>query len=277
MDLNDEEELVVDNDIVEENNVSVDDTNLVDSDEESTKTDVDTQEQVQEITKTYSQEDVDRILEARTNSLNKKHQKDLDKYRRTENILKQGLGANNIDDINSQLVEFYKDQGVDIKDSSFRNERDERVLAKADVADILNLDEDEIQSTVHELVNKEKRTVREEETLRELIHEISIKNANEELRKIGADEKITNSNEFKTFASKFNSNVPLTDIYDLYNKSIGNVKKQPPSSGSMKNNANTTEIKDFYTPEEARKFTVKDFERNPALYKAVEKSMEKWK
>ena len=158
MDLKDDENLVVDNDIVE-NNTSVDDTNLVDTDEVATNSDVENQESVQETPKTYSQEDVDRILEARTNSLNKKHQKDLDKYRRTENILKQGLGADNIDDINSQLVSFYQDQGVEIKENSSRNEREEKILAQADVSDILGLDQEYIDDTIKELASKEKRSV----------------------------------------------------------------------------------------------------------------------
>ena len=45
--------------------------------------------------------------------------------------------------------------------------------------------------------------------------------------------------------------------------------------GSMKNNA-TEEVKDFYTYEESLKFTRKDFEKNPALFKAIEQSMTKW-
>ena len=36
------------------------------------------------------------------------------------------------------------------------------------------------------------------------------------------------------------------------------------------------EVKEFYTYEEASKFTRKDFEANPELFKAVENSMTKW-
>jgi hypothetical protein len=47
--------------------------------------------------------------------------------------------------------------------------------------------------------------------------------------------------------------------------------------GSMKSNVSTDNgVKDFYTPEEARKFSKKDFDNNPALFAAVEKSMLKW-
>ena len=47
--------------------------------------------------------------------------------------------------------------------------------------------------------------------------------------------------------------------------------------GSMKNSTSDDgTVKDFYTRDEALKFTKKDFDRNPALFKAVEQSMLKW-
>ena len=44
----------------------------------------------------------------------------------------------------------------------------------------------------------------------------------------------------------------------------------------MKTDTTKKEIKDFYTYEEASKFTRKDFDKNPALFKAVERSMTMW-
>ena len=35
-------------------------------------------------------------------------------------------------------------------------------------------------------------------------------------------------------------------------------------------------VKEFYTYDEAIKFTKADFDKNPELYKAVENSMSKW-
>jgi hypothetical protein len=37
-----------------------------------------------------------------------------------------------------------------------------------------------------------------------------------------------------------------------------------------------TGVKDFYSYEEAKKFTKADFDKNPALFAAVERSMQKW-
>lgn len=48
--------------------------------------------------------------------------------------------------------------------------------------------------------------------------------------------------------------------------------------GTMKNHLTATDgIKDFYTPQEARRFTRADLDRNPALLQAVEASMVLWK
>ena len=35
-------------------------------------------------------------------------------------------------------------------------------------------------------------------------------------------------------------------------------------------------VKDFYSREEALKFTKEDLDKNPDLYKAIERSMYKW-
>ena len=62
---------------------------------------------------------------------------------------------------------------------------------------------------------------------------------------------------------------------EIYNKM--NPKKEVHTMGSMRNNTSAEgTVKDFYTRDEALKFTKKDFDNNPALYKAVEQSMLKW-
>ena len=96
-----------------------------------------------------------------------------------------------------------------------------------------------------------------------------------ELSKIGVTEELYNSAEFKEFAGKFNSNTPIKDIYDIYNKTIP--KKEFKTMGSMKNNASADSgVKEFYSRDEALKFTKSDFDKNPELFKAVQASMLKW-
>ena len=95
------------------------------------------------------------------------------------------------------------------------------------------------------------------------------------MAQIGVTEDVYNSKDFMDFASKFNSNTPIKDIYDIYNKTQS--KKEIRTMGSMRNTEPADNgVKDFYTPEEARKFTLKELNDNPALFKAIENSMRQW-
>ena len=87
--------------------------------------------------------------------------------------------------------------------------------------------------------------------------------------------EVYESKEFKDFASKFNQNIPIEDIYDIYSKT--KPKKEIKPMGSMTNKTSDDgTVKDFYTRDEALRFTKEDFDKNPALFKAVQESMLKW-
>ena len=54
-------------------------------------------------------------------------------------------------------------------------------------------------------------------------------------------------------------------------------KKEIKPMGSMKNTPSEDKgVKEFYSFEEAKTFTKADFDKNPALYEAVKKSMTQW-
>ena len=93
------------------------------------------------------------------------------------------------------------------------------------------------------------------------------------LETIGASKEVYESETFKNFANDFNKNKPIEEIYDTY-MILNSVKKQ--SAGSLKSEPAPKGIKDFYTYEEASKLTVEDFNKNPGLLEAVEKSQLKW-
>jgi hypothetical protein len=97
-----------------------------------------------------------------------------------------------------------------------------------------------------------------------------------ELSQIGVTEDVYKSKEFAEFASKFNAKTPIKDIYDIYTKT--QPKKEIKTMGSMKNtDTGENGVKDYYSFEEASKFTKAEFDKNPALYDAVVKSMSKWR
>ena len=96
-----------------------------------------------------------------------------------------------------------------------------------------------------------------------------------ELAQIGVTEDVYNSQEFKDFAGKFNPNTSIKDIYSIFEKT--QPKKNIKPMGSMKTNGLADNgVKDFYSFEEASKFTKADYDKNPALFDAVRNSMPKW-
>jgi hypothetical protein len=73
----------------------------------------------------------------------------------------------------------------------------------------------------------------------------------------------------------FKPDTPISKVYEQYQKS--QPKKDFKIPGSMKSNTAEPAVKDFYSYEEAVKFTKKDFDANPDLLRAVESSMQKWR
>ena len=74
---------------------------------------------------------------------------------------------------------------------------------------------------------------------------------------------------------KFNSGTPISEIYNIYSKT--QPKKEIKTMGSMKNIAVESAVKEYYSPDEAKKFSKAELDKNPALFNAIMNSMAKWK
>jgi hypothetical protein len=220
----------------------------------------------------------DRIARDRA-SQERKYNKKIAKYKQLENIINAGLGVNNIDDAISRTSNFYKEQGIDIPEfQDTFSERDQKVLARADAQEIIDLGKDEMESEANRLSNipLDKMTVRERTMFDTICAELTNLKNIDELKTKGYDTEILKTKEFQDFRNQFNFKTPISTIYEMYNKFYGKEVKQPSSPGSAKTSTTDNVIKEYYTPEEARKFTEEDFDRNPKLYEAVEKSMLQW-
>ena len=123
----------------------------------------------------------------------------------------------------------------------------------------------------------EKMTTREKYLFKNLAEERKNQEAIKELKSIGVGDEILNDSNFKNFANKFDSSKTTTkEIYEMYKKMLP-PKEVPKPIGSMKNSDSSADVvKDFYTKEEAAKFTKADFDKNPKLFKAVCDSMPRW-
>ena len=235
-------------------------------------------ESVETPVKTYTEEEVNQIVGKRLARNTAKIRKEFEnKYGELESVLKAGTGKEDVAEMTDTFKKFYQSKGIEIPNKPTYSERDIEVLAKAEAEDIINSGFDEVVEEVDRLANlgTANMNAREKAVFKQLAEYRQNAERGNELAKIGVKEEVYSSKEFKEFASKFSTNTSVTEIYEIYNKM--QPKKEVHTMGSMKNNTTTDGIvKDFYTRDEALKFTKKDFDKNPELFKAVEKSMLKW-
>ena len=254
-------------------------------------------EQVQETTQeveTPSQEDIERMIEERANkkteeqieqrlirdriSRERKQNKELAKYRQLENVIKAGLGVDNLDDASSKTSEFYKEQGVNIPEfKDLYSERDEKILAKADAQEIIDLGKEEMEAEANRIASipEAKRSLREKTIFNTLCQELISLRDVDELKSKGYKTDILQTKEFSDFRNQFNVNTPISKIVEMYNKMNGQVVEQPRSPGSAKSTTTVKQIKDYYSPEDFDKLTDEDL-RNPKIMEIVDKSRLQW-
>ena len=237
-----------------------------------------TTEEIQQEVKTYTQEEVDAIVGKKIARTKAKVKKEYDrKYGDLETVLKAGTGKDSVEEVTDTFREFYKQKGIQMPTQPNYTAKDIEVLARAEAEDIIRSGFDEVVEEVDRLteIGVSNMTAKEKAVFKTLAEHRNKTEKSRELSKIGVTEDVINSAEFQEFAGKFNPNTPIRDIYDIYAKT--QPKKEFKTMGSVTNkSADTGAVKDFYSYEEASKFTKKDFDKNPALFKAVQDSMTKW-
>lgn len=239
-----------------------------------------TVEQVETIQrpKMYSQDEVNDIVGKRLARQETKIRKEYDrKYGDLEGVLKAGTGKESVEEMTDAFAEFYKSKGIELPQKPSYSEQDIEVLAGADADEIIRSGYDEVVEEVDRLaaIGPKNMTAREKAAFKRLAEYRQNEERSLELRKLGVTEDVYNSQEFKDFAGKFASATTIREIYDIYNQT--KPKKEIKTIGSMKSiDAGNTGVKDFYSYDEAVKFTKADYDRNPELYKRVQESMTKW-
>lgn len=228
--------------------------------------------------KTYTQEEVDAMMGKRLARKEAKIRKEYErKYGNLEDVLKAGTGKDSVEELTEAFTDFYQKQGINVKKEPTYSARDTEVLARAEAKDIIDAGYEEVVEELDRLANIgfEKMTARDKVIFKTLDDHRRDSLRATELGRIGVSADVYDSAEFKEFASKFNANTSISDIYDIYNKT--KPKKEYKTTGSMKNKTSDDgTIKDFYTRDEALKFSRKDLDKNPALFKAIEESMSRW-
>lgn len=230
--------------------------------------------------KMFTQEEVNDFVgkaKARTRAkIEKDYQR---RYGELEEVLKAGMGKEDMGEITSDLRAFYSSKkGIKMPEKPNYSSKDIEVLANAEAQEYIAAGYDDVVEEVDRLasIGIEKMTAREKALFKTLATHRQTTERTRELASLGASEDVITSKEFQDFAKKFNSETSMSDIYDIYK--LKHPSEKPKTMGSMKNTSSgDSGVKEFYTPEEARRFTKKDYDKNPALFAAVEKSMLKWR
>jgi hypothetical protein len=198
------------------------------------------------------------------------------KYGDLEEVLKAGTGKESVEEVTDTFKQFYQKKGIQFPAKPAYTDNDIEVLAQAEANDIIRSGFEDVVEEVDRLadIGVANMTAREKAVFKVLADHRQKAERGRELTKIGVTEEVYESKEFNDFAKKFNATTPIRDIYDIYQKT--QPKKEIHTTGSMKHTAKDTGVKDYYSYEEASKFTKKDFDNNPALFRAVERSMAKW-
>jgi hypothetical protein len=240
--------------------------------------------------KTYTQADFDRMVNAKVDELlprklerarakiERENAKVMSQYKRMENVLKAGLQTKDTEETISRLIDFYSKQGVEIpQEKASYSDRDIRTLAEEDAKEVIDSGYDEIASEVERLsqINPSDMTLREKLSFDKLLAEKKRQESIKELNKIGVGIEELDSKEYRDFSEKLNPNLSEKDKYEMYLKFKPKKKVEP--IGSMKTtDSSKEELKDFYTYEEASKFTRKQLHDNPKLLDIIQKSASQW-
>lgn len=247
-------------------------------DESVKSTDVENTEEVVEEPQepTFTKDQVDEMVAKKLARKEAKIRREYEKkYGRAETVLKAGLQKDNFEDAVTELENYYKEEGVQIPTYQY-SERDTEILAKAEAEEIIDSGYDDLVEEVDRLagIGVENMSKRDRIIFQRLAEERKKVEEERELKSLGIG-KDTDTNDFKEFSKKLNPSLSMKDKYEMYLKFKPAPKVE--TIGSMKNTKEKDSgVKDFYTRDEALKFTKSDFDKNPELYKAVEKSMLKW-
>lgn len=222
--------------------------------------------------RTFTQEEVDEIVKKRLARKERDYQKELSKYKSTEEVLKTGLGATDISEAEDKLREFWGEQGIKLPDrvKPGLTDNEIKILAKAEANEIIESGEAEEEANKLASKGYDNLGIKEKEIFNTLAEHLTHEKKVNELKSIGVKADLLDSKEFKDFVSKFNSNTSIKDVYDLYSKTHKQ-EKNIEKIGSMATQT-PDKTKTVYTEEEIAKLTLDDLDK-PGVWDAVRNSM----
>ena len=224
-------------------------------------------------TESQMQEKINSAVEKRIarerKKLDREYKESLSKYQELAYLTQQGLKAENLDDTLEKSREFYGKQGI----TYVPNNEDDEIIGRAYANEIISEADslNELEDTAKRLSSKGNLSKRDKIILDNLNGEIESRKRIAKLESIGVTEEEYNSSEFKQFASQFNKDTPIENVYEIYKRNTD--VKPVENPGSMKSVPGKEKV-DYLTPEQVDKMTPDEVEKNMDL---IRESMYKWK
>lgn len=219
------------------------------------------------------QEEFNTMIKTRLGRQERVHKEELSKYKNVENILNAGLNTKSIEEAETTLRNYYKEQGVDLPEPVQQglSEEELQTLGQADANRIIasGLDEAEIEANNLAKKGHQNWNAREQAMFEKLASTLKYEKQKKELKSIGVDTKLLDSKEFKDFAEQFNPNTDIKNIYNLYSKT--EPKKPLTKLGSMKNNI-PEKVEKKYSSDEIDALSLEELD-NDEIWEAVRRSM----
>ena len=229
--------------------------------------------------KMFTQDEVnDIVAKAKARTKAKTEKETNRKYDDLMSVLRAGTGKESVEEMTDTFQKHYASRGIKFPEKPTYSAKDIEVLARAEAEEIIHGGFEDVVEETDRLasIGVENMTDRQKAVFKVLATHRQSAERGRALSKIGVTEDVYTSKDFQDFAGKFNSDTSITDIYDIYKRT--QTKNNIHTMGSMKSTATgDVAVKDYYSPEEARKFTQKDYDTIPGLYDAVVGSMPKWR
>lgn len=228
------------------------------------------QEQEESFTRSQVDEMIAKKLARKEARIRKEYEK---KYSRLETVVNTGLGTNSVEESTNKLEQFYKDKGIEIPSYGLTDEQAER-LALLDAEEVISGGYDEVKEEVDRLTELgfDNMSSAEKKYFLKLADYRQAAETEKELRAKGISKDEMETKEFKDIMSSLNPNLSTKAKLDLYLQL--RPKKEVKKIGSVKSGT-TSQIKDYYTPDEVRKLTPAQL-KDPKIMAAVEDSMAIW-
>lgn len=233
--------------------------------------------------KLYTDAEIERLVNEKVDALlpkklerakDKMRRDEFDKYEKLERVVKAGLEVDSVEEATDQLEQFYISKGKTIPERTF-SDSDMKYLANKYAEEIIEEGYDEVVKEVDNLAKLgDNMTPQQKLMFMRLAESRKEQEDLKELASIGVGKEELEDSEYKEFANKLSSKLSAKEKYEMFRQF--KPKEKFEQIGSMKSTNTQEDVKDFYTYEESLKFTKADFDRNPKLFEAVEKSMYKW-